>query len=623
MIIAYSGRRSPTLSVPEQGRLGTRLRLLLAALRPSGVVGSAACGADLLVLETAFALGDTGSAPDANIVLPTARDAFRGDSVEPEWRMRFDSAIERARHGGGGVTSLEMAPGDEAYRRANLDILDRAARLAAPGEEVVALALASPEEGRMVEHLLLEARNRGMANLRIDPAVDLSRQARCFVAMPYRRKWDPQTRTEVDCEQVYERLLVPALESAQLNYHRADQTVDSGVVLPAMIRDLAEADLVIGDLGTHNFNVGWELGLRHLLARGATVLIAPDDAPPPFDLGAVRHLPYRRRGGRISDQEAIRFWTSLAPYLSPVRRDVVDSPVFVIMEGTTPATVPPAPGAPDPALELHRRLSEARDLRDADRITRVAVDADSLPSPHREAIRGEAGLLLVRLSRHADGATLLRPLVEADRACEHPVWHQFLAQALYRPEEATRADVDAAEGILRHLATTRFAPETQALIGAAAKRRARLETDAHRRRGALRRALDAYRIELRADLNAYYPAVNAVALATVLGVVHGDGEAAAYARQVLPLAEVSSDEALHRDSGDFWAAATRADLALLRAVLHDEPSLRAACDRYGDALALRPLPGEVESVRGQLEWLQEMGLRHPDLPEVVELLRGD
>jgi hypothetical protein len=73
--------------------------------------------------------------------------------------------------------------------------------------------------------------------------VDLDARPRCFVVMPYGRKLDPARGIEIDCDLTYGRLLVPALEHAQLRYRRADETVDPGVVLRPMIDDIAHSDL--------------------------------------------------------------------------------------------------------------------------------------------------------------------------------------------------------------------------------------------------------------------------------------------------------------------------------------------------------------------------------------------
>jgi RTX calcium-binding nonapeptide repeat (4 copies) len=129
VIYAYTGRRSPSLPKDGQERVTERPRRLFAQSEPEAVVGSAACGADLLVLETVLALHAQRGHPKVEVVLPTRPDVFREDSVEPGWRSRFDDVLAWVRETG-VVHELGMAPGSEAYERANHDILGNAARLA-------------------------------------------------------------------------------------------------------------------------------------------------------------------------------------------------------------------------------------------------------------------------------------------------------------------------------------------------------------------------------------------------------------------------------------------------------------------------------------------------------------
>ena len=80
MVLAFAGRRAQSIAGDLEA-VATRVRRLLAALAPTAVVGAAADGADLLVVEAALAMGDSG--PAVHIVLPTPRDVFR----EPNFAM--------------------------------------------------------------------------------------------------------------------------------------------------------------------------------------------------------------------------------------------------------------------------------------------------------------------------------------------------------------------------------------------------------------------------------------------------------------------------------------------------------------------------------------------------------
>jgi len=84
-------QRFPVALVPE---VGMALRDALAKLRDPVVYTSAACGADLLLIEAAFERN-----AEVNIVLPFDRDEFVRTSVAvggDDWLPRFESALQRA-----------------------------------------------------------------------------------------------------------------------------------------------------------------------------------------------------------------------------------------------------------------------------------------------------------------------------------------------------------------------------------------------------------------------------------------------------------------------------------------------------------------------------------------------
>ena len=91
MVVAFTGRRSPALG--DESVVRERLHAYLTRSGPTAVVGAAACGADLLVLEEALRLEI-----DPEVVLPTPLARFRAESVEPGWRDRFDTVIATTGH---------------------------------------------------------------------------------------------------------------------------------------------------------------------------------------------------------------------------------------------------------------------------------------------------------------------------------------------------------------------------------------------------------------------------------------------------------------------------------------------------------------------------------------------
>jgi tetratricopeptide (TPR) repeat protein len=609
MILVYAGRRAQSL--PESGvAVAPRLKRLLAALRPRAIVGAAADGGDILVLEAAL----SGPAPTfAHVVLPTPHDVFVQASVEEDWRLRHRQVVDRVMELGGEVESLGESDGEEAYRAANLRMLQVAEHLrgagSQPDERVVALVVAAEGEGAMITDLTAAAQLRNVAVLRIDPAVDQRTRPSCFVAMPYGRKLDVQRSVELDCELLYGKVLVPALEHAQMRYRRADEEIDSGVVLIPMLEWLAQSDLVVGDLATSNFNVGWELGLRHLLRSSKTLLMLPAGTIPPFDVSALRHVEYSIDETGISDAAAIAAWKALQPHLANVTDGGTDSPVAAVMDVQAWARIETRGQRDERFEELRERLALARDLGDADAMRVIADDARGLSAEAVKLISAEAGVGLVRLRCYTEAAELLRPLVEADRHVSRPEAHMYYAQALYRPEEANVEDYDEAEAVLAAVLLARPGhPEVWAALGAVAKRRSRRRRARARQEDDIRLAFRAYAHDYERDLDLFYEGINLVACGVVLELVHGDIAAGAQARRVVGAVRLAAELKLERDPRNFWAAVTAPEAALHAYLLGSSPTAEEAIHGYARARAMSPTAGDLHSSLGQFDWLTEVGV---------------
>ncbi|MGH7505585.1 MAG: hypothetical protein ACRELX_08025 [Longimicrobiales bacterium] len=131
-VIAVAGRRidapdaPPRFPLDRERDVADRLRSFLAVRHAAGLVASAACGADLIALEEATALG-----LPRRILLPFGRDRFRESSVTDrpgDWGPRFDRALDSA--GPTGIRVLDAGDGDAAYAATNDALLDEAAALA-------------------------------------------------------------------------------------------------------------------------------------------------------------------------------------------------------------------------------------------------------------------------------------------------------------------------------------------------------------------------------------------------------------------------------------------------------------------------------------------------------------
>ncbi len=138
---------------------------------------------------------------------------------------------------------------------------------------------------------------------------------------------------EIDFDEFYKRVIKPAVTNVE-GYHitctRCDELKYSGWIHEKMISRIATADIAIVELTTLNPNVFYELGVRHALQKGITVLIQRKGAGEriPFNLGGMTVVQYERE-----DDARARDEIQQAVAASLARRDHVDSLVFSTLPG--------------------------------------------------------------------------------------------------------------------------------------------------------------------------------------------------------------------------------------------------------------------------------------------------
>jgi hypothetical protein len=129
-VIALAGRRVDSDSATErrfpsenEAAVAARIRDTLVSAAGQGVVCSAACGADILALESATQLGLS-----RRVVLPFPRARFRSTSVVDcgeDWGRRYDSILDQLQSK--DIIELNLqSSSDEAYAAVNSKILDEA-----------------------------------------------------------------------------------------------------------------------------------------------------------------------------------------------------------------------------------------------------------------------------------------------------------------------------------------------------------------------------------------------------------------------------------------------------------------------------------------------------------------
>jgi len=169
-VMALAGRRpdppdakSSSFALTGVPVVATRLRALMNDLRPSAVVSSAACGADLLGLQIAGELGIR-----RRVVLPFDASRFRTTSVvdrpDERWGPIYDQVLAEVR----AANDLVIVPSgddpDSAYAAANRTILDEAQDIADSDSAHIAVIVweGARESGNdLTRDFALEAQRRG------------------------------------------------------------------------------------------------------------------------------------------------------------------------------------------------------------------------------------------------------------------------------------------------------------------------------------------------------------------------------------------------------------------------------------------------------------------------------
>lgn len=102
---------------------------------------------------------------------------------------------------------------------------------------------------------------------------------RAFIIQQIGAKDSPERKR---ADEIYEGIIVPAVEGAGLEPYRADLDLTPGAITSKMLAELLNARVVIADLTGRNPNVFYELGITHSFAR-PLISIADSSRSLPFD----------------------------------------------------------------------------------------------------------------------------------------------------------------------------------------------------------------------------------------------------------------------------------------------------------------------------------------------------
>jgi len=431
----------------------------------------------------------------------------------------------------------------------------------------------------------------------------------CFVLMPFGKK-PGAGGAIIDFDAVYQDLIRPAVEAANLAPLRADEEQAGGIIHKPMFERLILCDFAVADLTTANANVFYELGVRHAVKPATTMLLfAADGTRLPFDVGPLRTLRYRLGAdGRPADVAGDA--ASLTKLLAAIKQGDVDSPVYQLVEGF-------------PDIQ-HIRTDVFRDqVEDSARIKDALAAARELKGDARVAAtraieqglgaldRAEAGVLVDLLLSYR-AATAWKDMIRLAGAMPEPLRRSTLVQEQFAIALNRDGDGAKAEQVLLDLIGTRGpSSEAYGLLGRLYKDRFEGATQQGEKilaRGLLDKAIEAYLKGFETDWRDAYPGINAATLMTLRAPP--DPRLGA----LLPVVRYAVERKIASGKPDYWDHATMLELAVLA---KDEGG---AFDALGNAAAAIREPWEPETTARNVRLIRKAReARNEALPWAAEI----
>jgi hypothetical protein len=419
----------------------------------------------------------------------------------------------------------------------------------------------------------------------------------CFVLMPFGSKPDPGGGM-IDFNEVYASVIKPAIEQAGMEPIRADEEELGGIIHKPMFERLILCDYAIADLTTANANVFYELGVRHGVRHQTTVSVFAEGTRLPFDVDFLRSVPYELSKGIPSN--SLGDAQKIAAALVAAKQNVTDSPVFQLVTDLPEADISHL------KTDLFRqRVAYAEDAKERLCVARLEGE-DAVDEVRRGLGRiedVEAGVAVdLLLSYRAVGAW--DAMVELAGEMSDPVRRSVLVQEQlgFALNRAGRGE-EAERVLLSLVEHNGPSSETYGILGRVYKDRWDRKRDEGKEieaRGALKKAIEAYRLGFETDWRDAYPGINAV---TLMELAQPPDP---MRTDLLPVVYYSAVRRIAAGTPNYWDHATLLELA----VLSDDAD--AAFTHTSDALA------SVEE-----GWQPETTLRNLRLIQAARQERGD
>ena len=387
----------------------------------------------------------------------------------------------------------------------------------------------------------------------------------CFIIMPFGKKKDSEGN-EINFDEVYKLLIHPAIDAAEMDPVRADEETVNGIIHKPMYERLILCDYAVADLTTANANVFYELGIRHAVKPYTTITIFASGSKLPFDLNAVRCLPYDYdKEKRLTNIE--KNVDELTQKLTNAKKQkATDSPVYQLVDGISFQNSV-AHEKTDIFRDIVKYNNELKTLlrqaRNKEGSAEERIKAiDEIVNTKVSADNEETGVLIdIMLSYRSQAAfdkmtTFIRSLPA--HVQQTVMVQEQLGFALNRINQKKEA-ISVLEKVIKENGPS---SETYGILGRVYKDlfdKANEEKNELLAESYLDKALETYLKGFEADWRDAYPGVNAVTLLEL----KGNKENKEQIKKLTPVVEYAVTRKIASKTPDYWDYATLLELAVI------------------------------------------------------------
>jgi 3',5'-cyclic AMP phosphodiesterase CpdA/Tfp pilus assembly protein PilF len=406
-----------------------------------------------------------------------------------------------------------------------------------------------------------------------------------FVVMPFGTK--SLGTLSIDFDHIYHELIRKAGEEAGWRVTRIDEVAAPGPISEQYLQRLFQASIVIADVSMPNGNVFYELGIRHAISTGLTLMTALDGTQLPFDIAHLRVFFYKLDD--LGRTRALLVRTLSDKRGLSDRPEDLGNPVRTFLEKLGTVTSPKQDSAAF-AQDLVGRIERAKTVEQLLGVWAWARNLSPLP------------------------ALALIPL--AERLAEYGEW-SISTEVLRVAIDARPDDFEIHRKLgwhLRHLGADREAEALQELETALQLNPNDPETlgmmgGLFKRRGEFARAADSYAAAYLVAPSSPYIQVNRAAM-ILLSQPNNPSEGLALYEELLRRLEADENAA-----ADPWAEVVAGEAAF---VLGRDDNAK---DHFQRARSLTRSGQELRSVADQLDLLSSVGYRSAEAKQLAEHLR--